>query len=98
MTFKDKRKNIHRRVYAEKEFNNYLAEKYPPSLTKCGLTAAQIMDRWSIPRQQAYGLTRRYGIRVIDRLVIPYDVTQSPEFRGAISVILKKQARRRQDE
>ena len=98
MTFRDKRKNIHRRVYAEKEFNTYLADKYPPSLTKCGLTAAQIMARWSIPRQQAYGLTRRYGIRVIDRLVIPYVVTQSPEFRGAISVILKKQARRRQDE
>ena len=98
MTFKDKRKNIHRRVYSEKEFNNYLAEKFPPSVTKVGLTAAQIMDRWKIPREQAYGLTRRYGIHVIGHRVIPYDVTQSPEFRGAISVILRKQARRRQNE
>lgn len=95
--FIDKRKDIKRRRYTEKEFNNFLNKQLPPSVTKCGMTAAQIIDRWRIPRQQAYGLTRRFGMRVMGNLVIPYEVTRSPEFIGTIGYIMKKQAKNRRE-
>lgn len=98
MTFQDKRKGINRRVYYEKEYNNFLAKKFPPSRTKCGLTASQIMDRWNVTQDEAYRLTRLFGIQAFGRRIIPFDVAQSPEFLGTLGVFMKRHAQRRQDD
>ena len=98
MTFQDKRPGINRRIYSEKEYNNFLAKKFPPSRTKCGLTAAQIIDRWHLTQKEAYRLTSMFGIQAFGRRIIPYDVAQSPEFRGTLSVFMRRHADRRQDE